>query len=130
MTTTEIITYALAGLGALVSAASIASTLVPPESTLGLWLAWFASMPIRHVPRKPKGETVAKATTALLVLLLASGCTATARNQLARDATETACAVKLTDSPEIQTIAKEKGVPVQELAALICAVLVKDGTPQ
>lgn len=54
MSTTEVVTYALAGLGALVSAASVASTFVPPQSALGLWLAWFASMPIRHVPTKKK----------------------------------------------------------------------------
>lgn len=44
--------YAFAALGTLVSIAGVASKWIPKESTLGQWVAWFASMPLGHAPTK------------------------------------------------------------------------------
>jgi hypothetical protein len=60
MSKIEILTYVLAVIGSIASFASAASVLVPKDSTLGLWLAWFASMPIKHRPAKQIVETTGK----------------------------------------------------------------------
>jgi hypothetical protein len=62
----------------------------------------------------------------LLVLVVATGCTPAARQQIARDATESACAIKLSDSPKVREYAEARDIPAPELAALVGAVLVKD----
>ena len=47
---------ALSLLGTLVSIAGVASKWIPKESTLGQWVAWFATMPLGHAPTKLSGQ--------------------------------------------------------------------------
>jgi hypothetical protein len=81
MSKIEILTYVLAVIGSIASFASAASILVPKDSTLGLWLAWFASMPIKHRPVAPAVEpkTVKRITLGSLFVafLVLPGCTGT-----------------------------------------------------
>jgi hypothetical protein len=56
MTLAEILTYTMATLGTLVSVAGLASKWIPKESTLGQWIAWFATMPLGHAPTKLSGQ--------------------------------------------------------------------------
>jgi hypothetical protein len=81
MTTTEIITYALAALGTIATLANIASAMVPKDSTAGKWLAWIASMPIKHAPGKlPKVDVpgaVLLLACSTLLLPLCTGCVGT-----------------------------------------------------
>jgi hypothetical protein len=69
MSKIEILTYVLAVIGSIASFASAASVLVPKDSTLGLWLAWFASMPIKHRPAKQVVETTGKDVTVKRITL-------------------------------------------------------------
>lgn len=43
---------AMGYLGEAVLLASAASALLPKDSVISAWLAWFGSMPIRHLPAK------------------------------------------------------------------------------
>lgn len=56
MTLAEILTYTMATLGTVVSIAGVASKWIPKESTLGQWVAWFATMPLGHAPTKLSGQ--------------------------------------------------------------------------
>jgi hypothetical protein len=56
MTTTEILTYALAALGSIAAVANAVSLFAPKGTALGDWAAWFASMPLRHKPTKLSGQ--------------------------------------------------------------------------
>jgi hypothetical protein len=71
--------YAMAALGTIATVANAASLLVPKDSTLGLWLAWFASMPLKHAPKKgaSKATKAATVTAVSLLLLSLSGCAGT-----------------------------------------------------
>jgi hypothetical protein len=82
MSKLELATYAFAFLGFLVSMASAASLTVKKDSTLGLWLAWFASMPLKHMPvkREQSEEKLVKRITLgslFVAFLVLPGCTGT-----------------------------------------------------
>jgi hypothetical protein len=80
--------WILSTLGTLVLMAGVASKWIPKDSTLGLWVAWFASMPIGHAPTKlsqqmarveaaieeNKSLPAKSISTLLFVALMLSGC--------------------------------------------------------
>lgn len=80
MSKLELATYAFACLGFLVSMASAASLTVKKDSTLGLWLAWVASMPLKHMPVKSTEEKLVKRITLgslFVAFLVLPGCAGT-----------------------------------------------------
>jgi len=117
MTFPQIITYVFAALGSVAFAANVASTMVPKDSTLGLWLAWLATMPVKHAPKS--AAKVAKIGTVLLALFAVSGCSIL-RSPTFWDATEKACQIALTARPEVQSEAKRRNLTGNEWAAVLC----------
>lgn len=73
-------------------------------------------------------KATTKVISALLFLLVVTGCTPAARQQIVHDATESACALQL--SPAAQEYAKKRKIPLKELAALACAVIVTETEPE
>ena len=125
MSKTEILTYVLAVIGSVASFASVASALVPKDSTLGLWLAWFASMPIKHRPVTPAVEpkTVKRITLGSLFVafLVLPGC-GVLKSPTFWDAAEKACVLAMTARPEVVAEAQARKLTGNEWATVICKI--------
>lgn len=52
-------TLAFASVGGIVTAASSIAPLFPRDSTIGQWIAWVASCPIGHHPKKDQSNDAA-----------------------------------------------------------------------
>lgn len=120
----ELATYAFAFLGFLVSMASAASLTVKKDSTLGLWLAWFASMPLKHMPVKSADEKLAKRITLgslLVAFLVLPGCSIL-KSPTFWDAAEKACVLAMTTRPEVIAEAQARKLTGNEWATVICKI--------
>jgi hypothetical protein len=75
------LTNLLALIGTIATLANVASLAVPKDSIAGKWLAWFASMPVKHAPGKlPKVDVpgaVLLLAMSTLLMPLCTGCVGT-----------------------------------------------------